>query len=67
MFMITLEAARVNAHKTQKQVAEYMGKNVSTVQKWEKGTSVPDAIDFAKLCQYYNAPCNVIILQRNQT
>lgn len=67
MFQITLEAARVNARKTQKQVAEYMGKNVSTIQKWEKGLTVPDAIEFEQLCEYYNAPRSAIFLSRNQT
>lgn len=62
MFQISLEAARVNAGRTQKEVAESMGKSLSTIKNWENGRSFPDAVEFRRLCELYKVPTDAIFL-----
>jgi len=59
-FKITLEAARVNAGFTQKEVAEKLNVNVGTVQNWESGKTKPSIEKFAALCNLYACPMDVI-------
>ena len=51
---ITLKAARVNAGLTQKEVANILNKNESTIVNWENrnGKNIK-YFDFKKLCELY--------------
>lgn len=51
---ITLEAARVNAGLTQKEVAEKLGVSVVSLIHWEKGNRKPRIEMAQKLCELYN-------------
>ena len=50
---ISLEAARVNAGLTQKEVAVELHVSNKTVCSWEKGKSFPDAGQIDALCKLY--------------
>ena len=50
---ISLKAARVNAEMTQKESAERMGVDVSTVINWENGKTSPKAVQLQRLCEVY--------------
>ena len=50
---ISLKAARVNAEMSQREAAERIGVDVSTVLKWEKGKTSPKALQLQKLCEVY--------------
>ena len=50
---ISLKAARVNAEMSQREAAERIGVDVSTVLKWEKGKTSPKAVQLQKLCEVY--------------
>lgn len=50
---ISLKAARVNAEMSQREAAERIGVNVSTVIKWENGKTSPKAVQLQKLCDVY--------------
>lgn len=62
MFQITLEAARINAHKSQKEVATELGVNVGTISNWENGKTILNADQFKKLCELYQCPMDIIFL-----
>lgn len=64
MFQISLAAARVNAKKTQREVANSMNVNVSTIANWENGKTSPNVEQFVKLCNLYNCPQNIIFLPK---
>ena len=61
MFQITLEAARVNAHYTQKEAARLLGVSQTTLLKWEKGVSMPKANQITNICNLYNVPYDMLI------
>ena len=63
MYRISLEAARVNANMSQKDAANAMNVNVSTLANWEKGKTSPDADKFKELCQIYGCPMDLIFLK----
>ena len=50
---ISLKAARVNAEMSQREAAERIGVDVSTVLNWEKGKTSPKAVQLQKLCEVY--------------
>lgn len=49
LMKITLRAARVNKGLTQKEMAELVGVNNTTILKWEKGETYPDVINIRKI------------------
>ena len=57
---ISLEAARVNAGLSQKQVAEKLKISNRTVCNWEKGKSFPSAEYIDALCELYGLPYDSI-------
>ena len=59
---ISLEAARINAHMTQQEVAEALGINRDTVRRYEQGKSCPTFKTFIKLAELYNFPKDYIFL-----
>lgn len=67
LFKVSLEAARVNAKLSQKDVATRLKVNVGTVSNWERGKTAPDADKFKELCNLYNCPVDVIILPKKFT
>lgn len=56
IFKISLEAARVNAHLTQKEAAKQLGVSNKTLCKWELGKSFPTTKIIPKICKLYNVP-----------
>lgn len=61
-FKITMEAARVNAHLTQKEAAKALSVSVSTIQNWENFKTMPDAKLFKQLCELYECPVEHIFV-----
>ena len=59
---ITLEAARVYARLTQKDVAEKMGKSNKTIGNWENGKTEIDPANFTFLCNLYGVDKECIFL-----
>jgi len=62
---ITLKAARVNAELSQKEAANALGVNVSTIQKYESGKTVPDWEMVKKIEHVYKFPIDFISFSRN--
>ena len=65
MFQISLEAARVNAKMSQKEVATRMDVNTSTISNWENGKTAPSVGQFRQLCEIYGCPMDIIFLTDN--
>ena len=59
---ISLKAARVNAHLLQREAAEKIGVNTSTLVSWENGKTAPKAPLLKKLCEIYGVSINEIKL-----
>ena len=57
---ITLKAARVNANMSQKAAADALGVNVSTIQNYETGKTVPDWGMVKKIETVYRFPADFI-------
>lgn len=62
-FQISLEAARVNAKFSQKDVARMMNVNVATISNWENGKTSLSADQFKTLCNIYGCPMDIIFLR----
>jgi transcriptional regulator with XRE-family HTH domain len=60
VFKITLEAARVNAHFTQKDAAKLLRVSNKTLQNWENGKTFPNADKISEICNLYGIPYDVI-------
>lgn len=58
---ISLKAARVNANLSQKEAATALGVNVSTLQNYEKGETVPDWEMVKRIENTYRFPADFII------
>lgn len=61
MFQITLEAARVNRHYTQKEAARLLGVSNATLMRWEKGISMPKANQIDAICNLYQVTYDMLI------
>lgn len=59
---ITLRAARINAGFTQKELADELDRNVSTIANWETNKTRINLPDFKKLCQVLKVNENDIFL-----
>lgn len=55
-FKISLSAARVNANLTQRQLADSMGVNVSTIVNWEKSKTYPKVDQLYQLSDILGIP-----------
>ena len=62
MFQISLKAARVNANKTQREVAQELNIDRTTIINWESGKTSPPSDKLRKLCDYYKVPMDYIFL-----
>lgn len=60
MLKITLEAARVNAGLTQKEVAEKLKISNRTLGNWENYNSSPSVAQAEQLCTLYKIPFDSI-------
>lgn len=59
---ITLAAARVNAGKTQEEVAHSMKVSKQTIVNWEKGKVIPKPAQLEMMCRLYNIGVDYIFL-----
>lgn len=59
---ITLEAARVNAHLTQKELADILGISNVTVVNWEKGKTEPTLSQLKKISELSGIPSDFIFI-----
>lgn len=62
MPQISLEAARVNAGLTQKELAEILGVSNVTVANWEKGVTEPSASQLRKISELSKIPLDFIFV-----
>lgn len=58
---ITLEAARVNAHLSQKEAAKLLGINPRTLANYENGRTLPDVVMGKKIEHVYKFPMMFIL------
>lgn len=49
--------------KTQQDVADYCDKANTAISNWEKGIREPDAVDLAKLSDFFNVPIDDLMLK----
>ena len=49
--------------KTQQEVADYCNKANTAISNWEKGIREPDAVDLAKLSDFFNVPIDDLMLK----
>lgn len=61
---ISLPAARVNAGMNQREMAEYLGVDISTITNWEKGKSEPNASQLRKISKISGIPMDFIFVQQ---
>ena len=61
---ISLAAARVNANLTQRQAAERISIDKSTLSKWENGKTSPRADQLEQLCCLYGVSIDEIFLNK---
>ena len=59
---ISLAAARVNAGKTQDDVAKELHVGKQTIVSWERGNTQPSISQARKLSDFYNMPLENIFL-----
>lgn len=62
---ISLEAARVNAKLTQKELAEILGVSNATIVNWEKGNSEPNLTQLRKISELSGIPLDFIFYHKN--
>ena len=62
---ITLKAARVNADLSQREAAKALGVNVSTLQNYEAGKTVPDWEMVKRIESVYSFPADYIIFTQH--
>lgn len=60
--VICLAAARVNAGMNQREMAEFLGVDVSTITNWEKGKSEPNATQLRKISEVSKIPMDFIFI-----
>lgn len=59
---ITLPAARVNAGMNQREMAEFLGVDVSTITNWEKGKTEPSTSQLRKISEVSGIPMDYIFV-----
>ena len=59
---ITMAAARVNAKKTQEEVAQYLGVSKTTIVNYESGKTSPDWDTVKKLESFYAYPFDFVCI-----
>jgi len=61
-YKISMAAARVNAKKTQDDVAREMKESKQTIVNWENGKVMPKPAQFEMYCRIVDAPEDIIFL-----
>ena len=64
MEKLSLIVCRKNKGMTRQEVAEMLGKSVSTIANWEQGIQIPDKANLLLLSQIYNIPIDLIRTQK---
>lgn len=59
---ISLAAARVNAKMNQREMAEFVGVDISTITNWEKGKSEPSTSQLRKISEASGIPMDCIFV-----
>lgn len=59
-FKISLEACRVNARLSQKELAEMLGVATTTISNWESGKTEPVLSQLRRLSEITKIPMNYI-------
>lgn len=59
---ISLPAARVNAGMNQREMAQYLGVDVSTITNWEKGKTEPSTSQLRKISEVSGIPMDFIFV-----
>ena len=62
MLRISLEAARVNARLSQKELADILGVSNTTVGNWEAGTTEPSLSQLRKISELSGIPMDFIFV-----
>ena len=65
-FKISMAAARVNANKTQAEVAEALHVGKQTVVSWENGKTSPTVEKAQEFCQLCNIPFDRVSFLRER-
>ena len=66
-FKISMAAARVNAKKTQADIAKEMHLTKTTVNNWENGRVIPKPAQFAMYCSLCQIPPDFVFLPSGLT
>jgi DNA-binding XRE family transcriptional regulator len=64
-FRISMEAARVNARMTQKELAKRLGISTFTIRNWENGVTSPTIEKFNAFCETVGVSPTHISLRNN--
>lgn len=59
---ISLAAARVNANMNQREMAKYVGVDISTITNWEKGKTEPTTSQLRKISEAAGIPMDFIFV-----
>ena len=65
-FKISMAAARVNANKTQAEVAQALHVGKQTVVSWENGKTSPTVEKAQEFCQFCNIPFDRVSFLRER-
>ena len=65
-FKITIAAARVNARKTQQDVAKALHVSKQTVGNWETGKTSPSVEKAMEFCAFCNMPFDMVTFLRER-
>ena len=66
-FKISMAAARVNANKTQEDIAAALHVGKQTVVSWEKGKTSPTVEKAQEFCRLCNIPFDRVSFLRDRT
>lgn len=64
-YKISMKAARVNAGKTQEEVAKALRVAKQTIVSWENGKTSPTVEKAREYCEFCNAPYDAISFLRS--
>lgn len=64
-YKISMKAARVNANKTQEELAKALKVSKQTIVSWETGRTSPTVEKARKYCEVCNAPYDAISFLRS--